>query len=38
MIIAGASWNDNIYRLQLYLRMRYLYKVISLLMKPVGGE
>ncbi|KAE9264087.1 hypothetical protein PF001_g31436 [Phytophthora fragariae] len=38
MIIAGASRNDNIYRLQPYLRMRYLYKVISLLMKPVGGE
>ncbi|KAE8914058.1 hypothetical protein PF003_g2130 [Phytophthora fragariae] len=38
MIIAGASWNDNIYRLQPYLRMLYLYKVISLLMEPVGGE
>ncbi|GMF43462.1 unnamed protein product [Phytophthora fragariaefolia] len=38
MLLAGASWNDKIYRLQPYLRMRYLYKVISLLMKPVGGE
>ncbi|KAE9054460.1 hypothetical protein PF006_g33249, partial [Phytophthora fragariae] len=35
MIVAGASWNDTIYRLQPYLRMHYLYKVISVLTKPV---
>ncbi|KAE9026008.1 hypothetical protein PR003_g12098 [Phytophthora rubi] len=35
MLVLGATWNDKIYRLQPYLRMRYLYKVISLLMKPV---
>jgi hypothetical protein len=38
MLIAGASWDDKIYRLQPYLRKRYLYKVVSLLMKPVCGE
>ncbi|GMF22482.1 unnamed protein product [Phytophthora fragariaefolia] len=38
MLLAGASWNDKIYKLQPYLRMRHLYKVISLLMKPVCGE
>ncbi|KAE8991137.1 hypothetical protein PF011_g18067 [Phytophthora fragariae] len=35
MLVLRAKWNDKIYRLQPYLRMRYLYKVISLLMKPV---
>lgn len=33
MLVAGASWDDKIYGLQPYLRMRYLYKAISLLMK-----
>ncbi|KAL4166923.1 hypothetical protein KRP22_012410 [Phytophthora ramorum] len=26
MLLAGVSWNDKIYRLQPYLRMRYLYE------------
>ncbi|KAE9207519.1 hypothetical protein PF005_g12570 [Phytophthora fragariae] len=38
MLVVGATWNDKIYRLQPYLRMRYLYKVISLLMKPAAWE
>ncbi|KAL4157173.1 hypothetical protein PRNP1_006198 [Phytophthora ramorum] len=38
MLLVGASWNDKIYRLQPYLRMRYLYKVISLLTKPATCE
>uniref|UniRef100_H3H661 Ubiquitin-like protease family profile domain-containing protein n=1 Tax=Phytophthora ramorum TaxID=164328 RepID=H3H661_PHYRM len=38
MLLAGASWNDKIYRLRPYLRMRYLYEVISLLTKPATCE
>ncbi|OWZ23467.1 hypothetical protein PHMEG_0001634 [Phytophthora megakarya] len=34
MLVSGATWSDNIYRLQPYLRIGYLHKVIGLLTAP----